>query len=108
MIMKAFKKTASLACLAVLAGCAAGPDYKRPVATNIPENYTGATNTIVTSVDATNGWKIAKPQAQIPKGNWWEIFGDDELNKLEKQASASNQQLKVAVARLAEARAQMD
>jgi len=96
--MKAFKKTASFACLALLAGCAVGPDYKRPVATSIPGAYAGA----------TNGWKIANPQAQIPKGNWWEIFADVELNELENQASAANQQLKVAVARLDEARAQMD
>jgi outer membrane protein TolC len=51
---------------------------------------------------------VAEPQAQIPKGNWWQIFGDAELNELEGQASAANQQLKVAVARFAEARAQMD
>jgi outer membrane protein, multidrug efflux system len=106
--MNAFQKTAAFACLALLAGCAVGPDYKRPAATTIPGAYTGATNVFSTSVDATNSWKIAKPQAQIPKGKWWEIFGDGELNDLENQACAANQQLKVAVARLAEARAQMD
>jgi multidrug efflux system outer membrane protein len=108
MIMNAFKKTAFFACLALLAGCAVGPDYKRPSATSIPEAYAGATNALTASVDATNGWKIANPQAQIPKGSWWAIFGDAELNELENQASAANQQLKVAVARLDEARAQMD
>ena len=41
---------------ALLAGCAAGPDYKRPEATTIPTAYAGA----------TNGWKIAEPQGQIP------------------------------------------
>src|SRR6266852_3169036 len=74
----------------------------------IPPAYTGATNVVTTDSGATNAWKIAEPQAQIPKGNWWEIFGDAELNDLESQASAANQQLKVAVARFAEARAQMD
>ena len=67
---------ASLACLIVLAGCTVGPDYKRPEATTIPAAYAGA----------TNGWKVAQPQAQIPKGNWWEIFDDAELNGLEIQA----------------------
>jgi len=94
--------------LALLAGCAVGPDYKRPQATTIPTAYTGATNVVATDSGATNGWKVAQPQAQIPKGDWWEIFGDSELNDLESQASAANQQLKAAVARLAEARAQMD
>src|SRR5437879_1576621 len=94
--------------LALLVGCKVGPDYKRPQATTIPTAYTGATNVVATDSGATNGWKVAQPQAQIPKGDWWEIFGDSELNDLESQASAANQQLKVAVARLAEARAQMD
>ncbi|MEY2428235.1 MAG: outer membrane protein multidrug efflux system [Verrucomicrobiota bacterium] len=94
--------------LALIVGCKVGPDYKRPEATTVPAAYTGATNVVVTDADATNGWKIAEPQAQISKGNWWEIFGDAELNGLEDQASAANQQLKVAVARLAEARAQMN
>jgi multidrug efflux system outer membrane protein len=97
-----------LIALSFLAGCAVGPDYKRPEATTIPAAYTGATNVVPTDASATNGWKVAEPQAQIPKGNWWEIFGDTELNELESQASAANQQLKVAVARFAEARAQMD
>src|SRR6266849_10440536 len=97
-----------LVVLALVAGCAVGPDYKRPEATTIPAAYTGATNVVATDAGTTNGWKVAEPQAQIPKGDWWEIFGDAELNKLENQASASNQQLKVAVARLTEARAQMD
>src|SRR6266404_5595861 len=98
----------SLAALAMVAGCTVGPNYKRPPAATIPEAYTGATNVVSTDSGATNGWKVAEPQAQIPKGNWWEIFGEAKLNELENQASAANQQLKVAVARLAEARAQMD
>src|SRR5882762_4416310 len=87
-----------LAALTLLTGCLVGPDYKRPAATTIPAAYAGA----------TNGWKVAQPQAQFPKGNWWEIFGDAELNALETQASAANQQLKAAVARFTEARATMD
>src|SRR5258708_2101317 len=65
-------------------------------------------NVVDTDPGATNGWKVAQPRAQIPKDNWWEMFGDAELNELERQASVDNQQLKVAVARFAEARAQMD
>src|SRR5437016_4864956 len=94
--------------LALFAGCTVGPNYKRPQATTIPPAYTGATNVVATDSGATNGWKVAQPQAQFPKGDWWQIFGDADLNELERQASVANQQLKVAVARLAEARAQMD
>jgi multidrug efflux system outer membrane protein len=98
----------SLAALVLAAGCKVGPDYNRPQATTVPAAYTGATNVVATDSDATNGWKVAQPQARIPKGDWWEVFGDTELNELERQAAAANQELKVAVARLAEARAQMD
>jgi multidrug efflux system outer membrane protein len=88
----------SLAAWTLMAGCAVGPDYHRPEATTIPPAY----------ANATNGWKVAQPQGQLSKGNWWEVFGDPELSGLESQAVAANQQLKVAVAQFAEARATMD
>ena len=47
----------------------------------------------------------AHPADQTSRGNWWEIFGDPELNKLEEQIAGSNQSLKVAEARFREARA---
>jgi len=87
----------ALAALALLGGCAVGPNYLRPEATTIPAAYAGA-----------DGWKVAQPQAQLPKGNWWEIFADPQLDTLEAQAVAANQQLKAAVERFAEARATTD
>src|ERR1039458_9914506 len=59
---------ASFVWLVLLAGCTVGSDYKRPEAMAMPAAYAGA----------TNGWKVAQPQAQFPKGTWWEIFGDAE------------------------------
>jgi len=85
--------------LMLLAGCAVGPDYHRPAAVaTMPAAYAGA----------TNEWKTATPQAHLPKGAWWEIFGDEELNRLEAQATEANQQLQAAVARFAQARASAD
>jgi multidrug efflux system outer membrane protein len=83
-----------VAALALLCGCAVGPDYERPEATAIPPAYAGK----------TGDWKVAQPQAQLPKGNWWEVFGDSRLNALEADASASNQQLKAVVQQFEEAR----
>ena len=54
---------------------------------------------------ATNEWKIAEPRASTPKGNWWEMFGDADLNRLETNAVVANQQLKAAVAAFDQARA---
>lgn len=41
----------------------------------------------------------------MPKGEWWSVFQDDDLNTLEKQALDANQTIKVSVARLEQARA---
>jgi multidrug efflux system outer membrane protein len=81
-----------------LSGCAVGPDYKRPEATTIPAAYTGA----------SGKWKVAAPQAHLPKGDWWGLFGDPELSRLETEAAESNQDLKAAYARFNQARAVAD
>jgi hydrophobe/amphiphile efflux-1 (HAE1) family protein/NodT family efflux transporter outer membrane factor (OMF) lipoprotein len=72
-----------------------GPDYKRP--TNaVPSSYK--------AVDLGT-WKEGKPLDDVPKGTWWELFGDSTLNELERQAVGANQELKAAVARVDQARA---
>lgn len=81
--------------LMLFSGCAVGPDYQRPEATIIPDAF----------VSPGNDWKVAAPSAHLPRGNWWEIFGDPELNQLEADAMSANQDLKVAISRFAQARA---
>jgi len=51
------------------------------------------------------GWKLARPSDTIPRGKWWEIFGDPQLNALEEQVSEANQNVKVAEAHFRQARA---
>lgn len=41
----------------------------------------------------------------LPKGSWWAIFADDELNKYEAQALQANQTIEVARTQLDQARA---
>ena len=50
-------------------------------------------------------WKPAQPADDLPRGEWWEIFGDPDLDALEEQVDVANQNLKIAEARLREARA---
>jgi outer membrane protein, multidrug efflux system len=71
---------------------ARGPKYTKPDVT-APENW-----------QAPPPWREAAPKDSIPKGSWWTLFNDPELNQYEDHALASNQTLKAAVARLAEAR----
>jgi multidrug efflux system outer membrane protein len=89
----------ALVALALVAGCSVGPNYRRPAAVaTMPAAYAGA----------AGEWKVATPRAHVPKGRWWEVFGDPALNRLEAEAAAANQELKAAAARFAQARAVID
>jgi NodT family efflux transporter outer membrane factor (OMF) lipoprotein len=76
-----------------LSGCTVGPNYHTPV-TQIPSVYKEA-----------EGWKPAQPNDQNLGGDWWTTFQDPQLNELEIQVNASNQNLKAAEAQYREARA---
>ncbi len=77
--------------LAILAGCTVGPDYVRPKAETPP------------AYKEMEGWKKAEPQDHIPRGSWWTIFNDAQLNTLESQVNISNQNLAAAEAQYREA-----
>jgi multidrug efflux pump len=72
-----------------------GPDYHVP-SNNVPQVY---------KAEELGQWKVGQPLDNVPKGNWWEIFGDTNLNALEIEALQANQSLRAAVARVDEARA---
>jgi NodT family efflux transporter outer membrane factor (OMF) lipoprotein len=101
---------AALGLLALLGGCRIGPPYHAPAPPAITApNYKESS---VNFQDA-GGWKVASPQDAMLKGNWWEVFGDAELNGLEEQLNINNQNLKeyfenymAARAEIAEARSQ--
>ena len=78
---------------AALGGCTVGPNYRRATA---PE---------ATHWDVAEPWRESAPKDALGKGEWWAVFNDDELNSLEKDALASNQTLKISMARLEQARA---
>lgn len=75
-------------------GCAVGPRYKRPTA-QVPDTWKGE-----------GPWQTAAPKDAIPKGAWWQIFQDAELNQLEQDLLQANQSLAASQSRLAQARAQ--
>jgi NodT family efflux transporter outer membrane factor (OMF) lipoprotein len=87
--------------IVALEGCTVGPKYLKPAVLTTP-NYK---EEVPASFKESDQWQPAHPGDQTSRGNWWEIFGDSELNKLEEQIAGSNQNLKVAEARLREARA---
>jgi outer membrane protein, multidrug efflux system len=75
------------------AGCTVGPKYQRTTAP-VPAKW-----------DVAEPWRESAPKDGLAKGEWWSVFQDEELSALEKQTLDANQTIKVAVARLEQARA---
>jgi len=86
-------RLAGAATLALLAGCAVGPDYSRPEAPT-PVAY-----------KELKGWKPSEPKEAASNAPWWSIYGDPTLDELERQIDISNQNLKAAEAAFRQARA---
>jgi NodT family efflux transporter outer membrane factor (OMF) lipoprotein len=87
---------AALSALALLSGCAVGPDYVRPKM-DVPTAYKEA-----------GPWKTAQPGQIDNDRDWWRIYGDDTLNSLMAQANAANQTIAQAAAQYRQARALTD
>jgi len=76
-----------------LAGCSVGPNYHRPDAPT------------PTAWKAEGPWRPGDPRDQIPKGEWWKIFGDADLDALESQSVSANFTIQASIAKLDQARA---
>ena len=84
------QRLAVLVFLALLSGCAAGPNYHKP------------------DLPAGPDWVEAAGQPQADAASdapWWLILGDDRLNALMDKALAGNLNVQVALARIKEAQA---
>ncbi|HEY2254166.1 MAG TPA: efflux transporter outer membrane subunit [Variovorax sp.] len=86
---------APCAAAALLAGCAVGPDYRKP-AVDVPVTW---------KLEAP--WREGTPNDADDKGPWWQRFADPELDALELKALAGSPTLDLALARLTQARASL-
>lgn len=71
--------------------CTVGPKYEKPDVSAL--------------TPATWKWQQASPKDSQPRGEWWRIFKDPELNRLEAMALGNNQEIRMAMARIDQARA---
>ncbi|MBI5598973.1 MAG: efflux transporter outer membrane subunit [Deltaproteobacteria bacterium] len=78
--------------LALISGCAVGPDYVRPDAL-LPPKW-----------DAVD---IAKPSRADDYARWWKTFNDPLLDRLVREALESNLDIRLAKVRLLDARARL-
>ncbi|HXQ80343.1 MAG TPA: efflux transporter outer membrane subunit [Opitutaceae bacterium] len=73
-----------------------GPDYARP-AVEAPGSYRDA--------GAIGAWKSAAPADASARGEWWKLFADPTLDRLEALAIRQNQDLRATAARVEQAAA---
>jgi multidrug efflux system outer membrane protein len=80
-------------------GCAVGPNYARP-RVDAPASYRGQT-------DDQNSGPAAKSDAALSDEEWSKVFQDPELQGLIRAALRNNYDVRIAAARVQEARAQL-
>jgi NodT family efflux transporter outer membrane factor (OMF) lipoprotein len=97
------RTTPLLALLLISAGCAVGPNYKRPSAAAPPAFKEQAPVNFKEAEAA--GWKQSQPGDAYAKGRWWELYNDTALNALEEQVNVSNQNVLQAEAQYRQAKA---
>ena len=79
--------------------CTVGPKYSRPTVVTPP-----AYKEIAPAATGPQAeWKASQPQEQSRRGQWWEVFGDPQLNALENRIEVSNQNLRLAEAQFRQA-----
>jgi NodT family efflux transporter outer membrane factor (OMF) lipoprotein len=88
------KRTSAVVISLALAGCALSPPYQRP-----------EVDTPVAFKEGQGEWIKAVPGDTLERGPWWELFNDADLTGLASQIEVNNQNVAVAVARYAQARA---
>jgi NodT family efflux transporter outer membrane factor (OMF) lipoprotein len=92
--MPVLNRTIQLAVLAsLIGGCSVGPDYVKPEV-QVPAAF-----------KEQQGWKTAEPKDELPRGKWWELFGDNELNSLVEQVEVSNLNIRAVEAQYRQAKA---
>jgi outer membrane protein, multidrug efflux system len=93
-------------------GCAVGPNYQRPTV-DVPVTYRGATAGSLPATDAQSEPSKPKPPAIVSEREslgdekWWEVFEDPKLQGLIRTALKNNYDVRIAAARVLEARAQL-
>jgi outer membrane protein, multidrug efflux system len=93
-----------------LAGCAVGPNYKRPTV-DVPVTYRSAAEAAPTTESKPSEPSKPAAAATAPESlgdeRWWEVFQDKELQQLIRTALKNNYDVRIAAARVLEAQAQL-
>ena len=88
------KKLVFVFIIPLLAGCAVGPNYKRPAA-SVPADYRAAMAA------------PTPPISSLGNENWWQVYQDPVLVQLIHSALQQNYDVRIAATRVLEAQAQL-
>ncbi len=77
----------------LLASCAVGPEYQRPQM-DLPTDY-----------KESGRWKTAQPEDESPRGPWWTIFADKDLDRLMEILDRQNFSIEQAEAQFRQSQA---
>jgi NodT family efflux transporter outer membrane factor (OMF) lipoprotein len=91
--------------VAALVSCAVGPDYKKPDAP-LPVQFKDPGP--AQGGAAPPMWKPGQPRDTADRGAWWLVFGDGQLDRLEREVAISNQNVKSYEAQYRQAVALVD
>ncbi len=86
------------------AGCTVGPNYHRPDAPTAPA-FKESVATEPPPSPTGGGWKQVSPNDSALRADWWAIYQDPQLDKLEQQVAVFNQTLKASYEQYMQARA---
>ena len=99
--MKIYRKSIlQILLVAALCGCTVGPDYESA-------HKTVGEREVLDFANFKNDggmWKNAKPQDNLPRGKWWEMFGDGKLSEYMLECERSNPDLKSLFYKVEQAR----
>jgi len=90
-------KLSCIACAVsmALAGCSLAPTYSVPQV-GVPAAFKESTNDV---------WQPAAPADTVRRGQWWALYGNEDLNSLEQRIDSANPTLAAALSRYTQARA---
>jgi NodT family efflux transporter outer membrane factor (OMF) lipoprotein len=98
------KCLAVVGCAVALAGCDLAPPYAPPAVT-LPTAFKEAVVDKARNPAKAGRWHEAQPADAAPRGPWWEVYHDPELNQLETKVEMGNQTLAATIAAYDQARA---
>ena len=95
---------AAIATCLLLAGCAVGPDFRKPPAPDVGSVAARPLATTASAPDVAGGDAQRFVEGRDVAGDWWTLFHSRPLNALIEQSLANNPDLKAAQAALLQAR----